>query len=35
MSGKLSFPEGSVNDRWPSTAKSMIEKGQDPKDLLI
>lgn len=35
MSDKAAFPVGQVNENFPSSLKSMIEQGKDPKDLLI
>lgn len=35
MSDKVFFGAASANSNWPSASKSMIEKGQDPKELMI
>jgi len=35
MSGKVSFPESKLGDNYPAAIKTMLERGQDPKEMLI
>ncbi len=32
---KITYPESKINDSYPSSIRTMLEKGQDPKEMLI